>query len=136
MDLKQHLKGRNLKWNWDSISEYCVKNPKSIDQIIKYCIDDEIILQQNAGAVLGKIVDIDRTILTEHFKSMLDNLDLNPHDAVKRASMRVWQYAEIPEDLEGEIFDVDRRYVSDHNEPIAVRAFTMTVARNIFHLYP
>lgn len=136
MDLKQHLRGRNLKWNWDSISKYCVDHPKSIRQIVDYCVDHETIVCQNAGAVLGKIVDLDKKILSPYFHQMLDNLKSDPHDAVKRASMRVWQYAEIPEDHEGEIFDFAMKYVAAQTEAIAIRAFSITVARKICQRYP
>ncbi len=136
MDLKQHLRGRNLKWNWDSITDYCVKHPKSIQQIVDYCIDEEMIICQNAGAVLGKIVDLDKKVLIPFYKQMLYNLTQSPHDAVKRASMRVWQYAEITEEFEGEIFDQAMKYVADKNEAIAVRAFAMTAARKVCQKYP
>lgn len=136
MDLKQHLRGRNLKWNWDSISDYVVKHPNSIQQIIHYCVDDETIVCQNAGAVLGKIVDLDKKILIPYYDQMVANLRLNPHDAVKRASMRVWQFAEITEEFEGEIFDIAMSYVSDKNAAIAIRAFGITAARKICQKYP
>ena len=136
MDLKQHLRGRNLKWNWDSITKHCIEHPKSIQQIVDYCVDEEAIVCQNAGAVLGKIVDLDKKILLPYFGQMLRNLKSNPHDAVKRASMRVWQFAEIPEKLEGEIFDQAMKYVADKNEAIAIRAFGMTAARKVCQKYP
>ena len=136
MDLKVHLRGRNLKWNWDSISKYCVDHPKSIHQILDYCVDKEVILQQNAGAVLGKIIDLDKQVLIQHLPQMMENLKLEPHAAVKRATMRVMQFIEISEEVEGEVFDVAMRYLRSADEPIAVKAFAMTAARKICQRYP
>ena len=136
MDLKPHLRGRNLKWNWNSITDYCVKNPSEIEKILNFCRDEETIIQQNAGAVLGKIIDKDKKVLIKHEQEILDNLLLNPHVAVKRASMRVFQFIHLDEEIEGLLFDIAMNYVNDNEEPIAVRAFAMTVARRVCERYP
>ena len=136
MDLKQHLRGRNLKWNWDSISKHCIQHPKDIEQILAYCVNEEVILQQNAGAVLGKIIDLDKKVLLKHQRRMIDNLKLNPHDAVKRATMRVYQWLEIDEEIEGELFDLIIKYLANPEEAIAVKAFGMSAGRRICEKYP
>ena len=59
-ELKENLKRRNLKWNWDAIAADCVAKPKQIPRLLSYCTDNEVIVQQNAGAVLGKIIDLDQ----------------------------------------------------------------------------
>ena len=135
-DLKERLRCDNLKWNWDSIAADCIASPKKITLLLGHCTDPDVAVQQNAGAVLGKIVNLDQEILVPHLPMMLTNLKTRPHDAVKRATMRVLQIIEIPEAVEGEVFDVAMRYVSDPGEPIAVRAFSMTVARRICERYP
>jgi hypothetical protein len=136
MDLKPHLRDRNLKWNWDAISKYCVENPKSIHDILDYCNDDEIGIQQNAGAVLGKIINLDKSVLIPHEQRILSCLKSNPHNAVKRAAMRVFQFIEISKEVEGELFDTAMAFVNNPEEPIAVRAFGMSAARRVCELYP
>jgi hypothetical protein len=136
MDLKPHLRGRNLKWNWDSITKHCVENPSSIEDVLAYCTDEETIIQQNAGAVLGKIIDLDKKILIQYEQRILDLLGTDPHDAVKRAAMRVFQFIEIDEEVEGQLFDTAMTYVNNPEEAIAVRAFGMTAARRVCEKYP
>lgn len=136
MNLRQHLLDRNLKWNWDEIAKYCVKHPESIKEVVEFTMDHEVHVQQNAGAVIGKIVDLDRKILTPYLETMVSNLSNNPHDAVKRATLRVFQFSEIPEEVEGELFEYIIKALKSLEEPIAIKAFGMTAARRICERYP
>ena len=136
MDLKKHLLGRNLKWNWDAISKYCIEQPSAIDELLDYCIDKKVVIQQNAGAVLGKIIDLDKEILIPHLFRILQNLKNEPHDAVKRASMRILQFIEIPEENLGDVFQLAINYLQSNKEPIAVKVFSMSSARKICEKHP
>lgn len=115
---------------------YCLKNPKVTEQIVHYCLDEEVHVQQNAGAVLGKLIDHDKHILDPHLEQIVLNLEKNPHDAVTRATLRVFQWAKIPEAVEGELFEFIINALKSSEEPIAIKAFGMTVARRICEKYP
>ena len=136
MDLRKHLLDRNLKWNWDEIAKYCVAHPKSVQQIVDYCLDETIHVQQNAGAVIGKLIDHDKNILNPYLVQLVNHLNHNPHDAVKRAVMRVFQYAPIPEEVEGALFEYVLNALNSREAPIAIKAFGLTVARRICEKYP
>src|SRR5690606_9796978 len=105
MDLRKHLLDRNLKWNWDEIAAYCSKNLEAIRQIVNYCADNEVHVQQNDGAVLGKLIDLDKEILNPYLEQISELLQMDVHDAVKRAIMRVFQWSAIPEKIEGALFE-------------------------------
>ena len=134
--LKEKLRRENLKWNWDAVAADCLAEPELLPMLLEFCTDPEVAVQQNAGSVLGKIIDLDEAILVPHLPKMLENLKSEPHDAVKRATMRVLRTIEIPEAVEGEVFDVAMRFVSDYEEAIAVRGFAMTTARRLCERYP
>jgi hypothetical protein len=135
MDLKKHLQDRNLKWNWDGIAKYCVTNPKVIHQIIDFCLDDEVQVQQNAGAVLGKIIDLDKHILDPYVTEMVELLG-QAHDAVDRGILRVFQWAIITEEIEGELFEFVVSALKSLEAPIAIKVFGMTTGRRICEKYP
>lgn len=136
MDLKKHLLDRNLKWNWDEIAKYCVKHPERIKDLVSFCTDENVHIQQNAGAVIGKLVDHDHKILAPYSEALVLSLQKEPHDAVKRAIMRVFQWADIPEEVEGELFEFVINALKSQEEAIAIKAFGMTVARRICERYP
>jgi len=50
--------------------------------------------------------------------------------------MRLLQYVDIPEKYQGEVLDICFRYVSSPAEPVAVKAFSLTVLSNLAKLYP
>ena len=134
--LIENLKRQNLKWNWDEVAADVVAHPRLAPHLLEACVSTDVHIQQTAGAVLGKIIDLDEEILVPHLSILLKNAKSNPHDAVKRATMRVLQTIEIPEELEGDVFDLAVGYVSDFREAVAIRAFSMTVARRICERYP
>ncbi len=134
--LRALLQRDNLKWNWEAIAADCAADPALIGPLLGFCTDPETAVQQNAGAVLGKIVDLDPDLLVPHLRPMLDNLRSLPHDAVKRATMRSLQRVAIPADLEGEVFDLAVRLLADPGEAIAIRAFSITTARRLCERYP
>lgn len=136
MDLKKHLIGRNLKWNWDAICVYLIKHPHQIPELISFCQDEETIVQQNAGAVLGKLVDHDKKVLNPYQKEITQLLNIELHDAVYRAVMRVFQLIEIDEEVEGYLYDAVIRFLRNPEAPIAVKAFGMTAGRRICEKYP
>ncbi len=56
--------------------------------------------------------------------------------AVKRNTLKILQFVDIPEDLLGITADICFRLLNDGKEPIAVKVFAMTVIFNIVKKYP
>jgi uncharacterized protein (UPF0262 family) len=50
--------------------------------------------------------------------------------------MRVYQWADIPEEIEGKLFDIAIRFLQDSEQPIAVKVFSMTAAHRVVERYP
>jgi hypothetical protein len=58
------------------------------------------------------------------------------HNAVKRNVVRLLQYVHIPKRLAGKVYSHCIDLIADPDEPIAVRAFSMTVAEKIARREP
>lgn len=136
MDVQLALRGRNLNRNWKGIAQYYVQHSNQIGELIAFCEHDEVIIQQNAGAVLGKLIDHDKNILDIHVCQLVQLLQKEVHDAVKRAVLRVLQFAQLNEDCLGELFDFIIQALASQTDPIAIKAFGMTVGRRICECYP
>ena len=50
--------------------------------------------------------------------------------------MRLLQDVDIPEKYHGEIMDICFRYIASPDEPVAVKAFSLTVLQRLSRLYP
>ncbi|MEJ7671291.1 MAG: hypothetical protein WKF59_00845 [Chitinophagaceae bacterium] len=46
------------------------------------------------------------------------------------------QYVDIPENFQGEIMEICFSYVASPTEPVAVKAFSLTVLANLAKQYP
>lgn len=136
MELKEQLQDRNLKWNWDTIADHVIRKPDLMEELIRFSFEGEVIEQQNAAAVLSKICDRKKSLLTPYLVKLFKHLEKHPIDAVKRSTMRTFQFAPIPEEIEGELFDKAVQYLRSMNEPIAIKAFSLTCARRICEKYP
>ena len=62
--------------------------------------------------------------------------DQSLNTSIKRNLVRIFQYVELTEDLEGTLFDLCMKFLNDLKEPIAVRVFSMTVCSRIAMKYP
>lgn len=136
MNLQKQLKDRNLKWNWDAIADYVIQHPELMEELIRFSFEGETIIQRNASAVISKICDKKRDLLSPYLIEIFQHLEKYPNDAVRRNTMRIFQFTEIPEEIEGELFETALKYIRSINEPIAVKAFSITVARRICQKYP
>ena len=58
------------------------------------------------------------------------------HDAVKRNTVRILQVVPIPKKFQGTVMNLCFDYIVDPTEKIAVKAFSLTVLRNLSQLYP
>ena len=136
MDLKAQLEDRNLKWNWDKIADYLVLNPALLPDLLEFMFNGKPHQQKNAAAVFGKICDQDKSLINPFLIPLAQHLRTNPVDASKRSIIRLFQFCEIPEEVEGELFDQIIDYLKSSEEAIAIKAFGMTVARRICQKYP
>lgn len=136
MNLEEQLKERSAKWNWDQISNYLIKNPAQIEKLVRLTMEGSLQVRKNGSAVLGKICDKRKVLLSPYLNIMGKHLDANPIVGVKRNTLRVFSFCNVPEEIEGFMFDLILKYLADSDETIAVKAFGMSVARKICQKYP
>ena len=75
-------------------------------------------------------------LIEKHLKPILENLQNPVHDAVKRNTIRIIQSMDIPEELLGLTAELCFKFLNSGTEPVAIKAFSMTVLFNIVKKYP
>jgi hypothetical protein len=83
-------------------------------------------------------------LIQKHFTKLIKNLSAdqaglhtpNLHDSVKRNTVRLLEHISIPEKLHGEVMNICFGYISDPQEKVAVKAFSLTVLQNLCRQYP
>jgi hypothetical protein len=136
MDLHAHLLQENSRKNWDQTVAYVLSHPDKFDELVQltHSSDQRIIMR--ASQCVGMIVDKEPDWILPYLHELVNLLDTIKVDSFKRNVMRLFQNVPIPEELEGRLFDYGMQYLKSLDEPIAVKAFSMTVVRKIAEKYP
>ena len=131
MTLKALILSGNGKKAWEEVAQRAIRSEADLKLLMSYFECDDEKLAIRATQCVGKLHDRNRMILTPYLAQMIQGLGENKIDAYKRNVMRIFQTAQIPEAYEGHLFDYAFTFLEDKTEPIAVKAFSMTVCRRI-----
>lgn len=130
--LKEHSKANCLK-----IVKWVGSDQKRFDELFNLFLNDEYRVVQRAAWQVSYCVEAHPAFMQKHFSRLVKNLEQpNLHDAVKRNTVRLLQYVNIPEKFHGRVMDICFRFTSSPDEAPAVKAFSITVLQNLVKQYP
>lgn len=137
MILRDQLLKAHTKVNCEEIVSWIGDSQKRFDELFKLFVGDEYRITQRAGWPLSYVIESHPDFIRKHFKKLIQNLaKQNTHEAVRRSTVRLLQYVEIPELYQGTIMDACFNYIADPGEKPAVKAFSLTVLENLSKQYP
>lgn len=129
--LQEHSKAQMLK-----IVAYVGDDKKKFAELMTLMLTAEYRVAQAAYPV-SYCVRKHPTLISPWFSKMIKKMgDRTAHDAIRRNALRILEDIDIPEKYCGELFEISNRYLHDIKEPIAVRAFSISVMYNIAKKYP
>jgi len=130
--LKEHSKAqcnRIVKWVGSSQQRF--------DELFSLFLHDEYRVVQRAAWPVSYCVSAHPKLIGKHWSELIENLQKpDLHDAVKRNTIRFLEDIEIPEEYHGEILNLCFGYLESPSEPLAVKAFSMSVLGNLAKYYP
>lgn len=130
--LKEHSKAQCTK-----IVNWIGNNQQRFDELFNLFLNDEYRVVQRSGWPLSYCVIAHPEFIKKHWTALIKNLSKpNLHPAVKRNSIRLLQDIDIPEKYQGSIMDICFNYVASPTEAVAVKAFSLTVLKNLSKQYP
>ncbi len=130
--LKEHSKQQCTK-----IVKWVGASQQRFDELFKLFLNDEYRVVQRSAWPVSYCVIAHPVLIKKHWGSMVKKLQQpNLHHAVKRNTIRFVQEIEIPEKYQGSIMDICFSYVASPTEPVAVKAFSLTVLSNLAKQYP
>jgi hypothetical protein len=124
--LAGHSKARALR-----IADYVGCDEERLDELMRLFLGDRIIIHQRASMAVGICAERHPCLLYPYLRPMLENLKNPVHDAVVRATIRMFQDMDLPEELWGEAWEVCYQYLVSPRYPVAIRVFAMTVLAKI-----
>jgi len=136
MTLRDDILEEHSKPHAVYLSKKIGADQEAFDELIDLFIHDEYRVTQRAAWVVSHCVDQHPWLIEKHLEPIILNLQNNVNDAVKRNTVRVLQFVDIPEDLMGITAEICFDYLNSGKEPVAIKAHSMTVLFNIIKKFP
>ena len=136
MDLKAEILREYSKPNAQRISRYIGDDQKRFDELMVLFLNDTYRVTQRAAWIVSHCIDQHPHLIKLHLKSIIANLSGPVNVAVKRNTVRVLQFLEIPKSLMGPLAEICFQYLQSTSETVAVKVFSMTILANITKTIP
>jgi hypothetical protein len=137
MDLQQTILAEHSKANCNKIVKWVGNSQKRFAELFTLFLNSEYRVNQRAAWPLSNCVIDHPALISPHLSKLVRNLHKpGLHDSIKRNTVRLLQYIDIPKRFQGEIMDICLRYISSPDEPVAVKAFSLSILQNLSQQYP
>lgn len=137
MNLKEKILSTHSKSNSNEIVEWVGNSQKRMKLLLHIFFGTDTRASQRAAMAVGDIARLRPSLIKPHLHQLVRNLTNPQHDAIIRNTVRIFQEVEeIPEELQGELYERCFEYLTSKKYPTAVKAFSVTVLRRIAHIFP
>jgi hypothetical protein len=137
VNLKEQILQEHSKVNCMVIVDWVGSSQQRFDELFALFLTGEYRVTQRASQPLSHCVEASPELIKKHFAKLLKNLrQPNLHDAIKRNTIRLLQYVEIPVKFQGAVMHICFEYVSSPTEAVAIKAFSLTVLGKLAKQYP
>lgn len=118
------------------IRDWIDNDAHRMDKLMQLFLNENYRITQRAAYPLLFISNKNPKLFEPYLEQMVDNMTDDKHDAVIRNTLRLLQDIDMPETLEGKVFDKSIHYLKSPKYPVAIRVFAMTIVTNICIKYP
>lgn len=137
MQLREAILKEHSKEQCARIVKHVGKDKKKFAELMNLFLKGEYRVTQRAGWPLSYCVEKYPELIQPYFKQILDYLKKpGIHEAIPRNIVRLLQHVEIPKKFHGRVMDTCFQFISEHQTPVAIKAFSLTVLENLTAYYP
>lgn len=136
MDYRKRLEYGNSKAVWGKIINHVGSDKERLSELMTIFFNADAVIIKRVSQVVGVIGEKQPILIQPYLPTLTDMLSTTSFDAVKRNILRLFQFATIPEELEGKLFDMTLTFLKSNEEALAIRVFSMTTLRKICEKYP
>ncbi|MBL4651956.1 MAG: hypothetical protein JKY53_03685 [Flavobacteriales bacterium] len=129
--LQEHSKKQVLK-----IANYVGNDKERFAELMQIYFDGPYRVTQRGAWVLHHCAENNYNLVYPYLDKMVEILNENAHNAVKRNTLKILGMIDIPKYLMGTLTNKCFAYLKSETEPIAIRVFAMTVLYNITKTEP
>lgn len=137
MNLQDTILKKYTKENVSAIVRWVGDSQQRFDELFSLFLNGEYRVTQRASWPLSYCVENNPAFINDRYPQLLSHLKKDGlHDSVKRNSIRLLQFVEIPEAYQGEVMNICFQYLENPAEAVAIKAFSLTVLGNLAKQYP
>ena len=136
MNFLHKLSSGNYKAATEEILKHILENPESLAELIEIYLSEDLMTSHRAAYTLTILSEKYEQFIIPHAQRIYNHMLTPPHDAALRNGLRFFKTMDIPEDLEGPIFDYCYKLFGIIKSPISIRVYSATVLFNIAQKYP
>lgn len=137
MNLKETILEEHSKKQTARIVAYIGDDKKRFAELMDLFFGNEYRVTQRAAWAVSNCAENHPELIRPYLKKIVVNLEKpDLHDAVKRNSLRLLQFIDVPSSVQGRLVDRCFNYIVSVDEPIAIKAFALTVVQRICEKEP
>jgi len=137
VNLEQTILAEHSKANCNRIVKWVGNSQKRFDELFHLFLTSGYRVNQRAAWPLSYCAISHPEFISKNLSKLVKNLHKpGIHDAVKRNTLRLLQHINIPKKFHGEIMDSCFHYISSPAEPVAIKAFSLSILQNLSKEYP
>lgn len=132
MNIDEALRSEHSKSQTMRIVRYIGSDAERFAVLMDIFFEGEYRMSQRAAWPVSNCIKDHPELISPYLNKCIDLLTRkDAHVAVRRNVVRLLQYVEIPKALAGKVYSHCIDLIDDIGEPVAVRAFAITVATKI-----
>lgn len=136
-NLREEILSEHSKAQCNKIVDWVGDSADRFNQLFHLFLNDEYRVAQRAAWPVSYCVERHPEFISKNFSKLLKNLERPKlHDAIKRNSIRLLQYVDIPKKHQGAVMNICFQYLEAPHEAVAIKAFSLTVLGNLAKQYP
>ena len=137
MDFRDSLQKEHSKAQTIKIADYVGFNRARFKKLIDIYLAGPYRITQRAAWPLSLCMERHPSLILPHLTQILMHVSKpGVHDAVKRNTVRLLQFIDIPPRFRGKVADLCFGYLQNRKEAIAIRVFSMTVLTKLSRKEP
>ena len=134
--LKSLTQGLSGKKHLNELVAHIIQNPKEINDLFKLYFGSSSRQKSFISWSLGHLAEKAPELLYPFHDAMIKELDSTNLKAVKRNFTRAFRFSKVQKENHGRLYDCCFCFITDNNESIAVRAFSILICQELCMTYP
>ncbi|MET0393986.1 MAG: hypothetical protein ABW019_12630 [Chitinophagaceae bacterium] len=137
MDLRATLLAEHSRAQTDTIVKWIGRSQQRFDELFGLFISEDYRITQRAAWPLSYAVKNHPGLINRHLGKLIKNLQKEGTPAaVRRNTVRILQDIPVPRRYHGDMMNTCFAFIASPEEPVAVKAFSLTILGNLVPLYP